>query len=108
MVGREKTDDLAIGQIALKGQRVMVIGRRIQRAFACRRRDLPPSYGRGVEQLPSDVRHRFASSLVRAYEPEALKESLRGCVAALVAECVADAEIDQAMSDRLLETVAGI
>jgi len=77
-------------------------------SFACRRRDLPASYGRGVDRLPSDVRHRFTSSLVLAFEPEALKEALKDCVAALSAECAEDAEIDQAISDRLLDTVAGI
>ena len=76
-------------------------------SFACRRRDLPASYGRGVDRLPSDVRHRFASSLVLAFEADALKEALKDCVAALSAECAKD-EIDQAISDRLLDTVAGI
>ena len=77
-------------------------------SFACRRRDLPASYGRGVERLPPDVRDRFASSLVLAYEPAALKDALKNCVAALSAECAEDAEIDQATCDRLLDAVAGI
>ena len=77
-------------------------------SFACRRRDLPESYGRGVDRLPSEVRHRFASSLVLAFESDALKEALKGCVAALSTECAEDAETDQAVCDRLSETVAGI
>lgn len=77
-------------------------------SFACRRRDLPASYGRGVERLPSNVRDRFAASLPHAFEPDTLKEALKGCVAALSAECAEDTEVDQAICDRLLDTVAGI
>ena len=58
--------------------------------------------------MPSDVRQRFASSLVLAFESDALKEALKGCVAALSTECAEDAETDQAVCDRLSETVAGI
>lgn len=76
--------------------------------YACRRRGLPESYGRGVDRLPSDVRRRFASGLVVAYERDALKDALRRCVAALCAECADDAEIDPAVRYRLLDTVAGI
>lgn len=76
--------------------------------FACLRRDLPASYGRGVDRLPSDVRDRFASSLVLAFEPGALKVALKECVAALSAECAEDAEVDQVICDRLLDTGAGI
>jgi hypothetical protein len=74
-------------------------------SFACRRRDLPSGYGRGVDQLPSDVRDRFALSLVSAFEPDALVEALKGCVAALSAECADD---HQTMCDLLSDAVAGI
>jgi hypothetical protein len=77
-------------------------------SFACRRRDLPADYGRGVDRLPVDVRDRFASSLVVAYEPQALKQALKGCVAALSAEAAEDADSDQAICDRLLDTIADL
>ena len=76
--------------------------------FACRRRDLPADYGRGLDRLSSEVRHRFASSLVLAIEPDSLKDALKDCVAALSAECAEDDQVDGAIRDRLLETVAGI
>lgn len=77
-------------------------------AYACRRRGLPESYGRGVDRLPSEVRRRFAPGLVVAFEPDALKDALRRCVAALRAECAEDADVDPAVRDRLLDAVAGI
>ena len=77
-------------------------------SFACARRGLPADYGRGVDQLPLDAHRRFASSLVLAYERDALTEALKECVAALAAECAEDAETDPAIRDRLLDTVAGI
>ncbi|MGH2808253.1 MAG: nucleotidyltransferase domain-containing protein [Actinomycetota bacterium] len=77
-------------------------------SFACRRRELPAGYGRGIDRLPSDVRHRFASTLVLAYEPDALKVALKNCVAALSAECADDPETDEAIGDRLGDTVAGL
>jgi hypothetical protein len=77
-------------------------------SFACRRRDLPSGYGRGVDQLPPDVRDRFASSLVSAFEPDSLKEALKGCVAALYTECAADSDVDEVIRARLSDAVAGI
>lgn len=77
-------------------------------SFACRRRDLPAAYGRGVDQLPSDVRDSFASSLVPTFEPDALKAALQSCVAALVAECAQDAGVERVVVDRLWDTVAGM
>jgi hypothetical protein len=77
-------------------------------SFACRRRDLPAGYGRGVDKLPSEVRDRFAPSLVLAYEPGALKAALKACVAALSAESAGDAEVDRAICDRLSDAVAGL
>jgi hypothetical protein len=77
-------------------------------AFACRRRDLPDEYGRGLEDLPSEARDRFESALVPRIEPEVLVRSLKGCVAALAAECADAVEIDRAVCDRLLDTIAGL
>ena len=44
------------------------------------RRGLPASYGRGYDELPADVRDRFAGSLVRSLERD---ELLRAFGAAL-------------------------
>lgn len=76
--------------------------------FACRRRDLPAGYGRGLEQLPSEMYERFTLPLVPRLEKDALKRSLKECVAALSAECAEAAGIDQATCDRLSDAVAGI
>lgn len=75
---------------------------------AARRRGLPAGYGRGVEQLPADVYERFSSSLVTAVDPEALKDALRACVAALSAECDATDEPGRRILERLSETVKGL
>ena len=77
-------------------------------SFACRRRDLPAGYGRGVDRLPPDVHDRFASSLVLAHERDALKQALKNCVAALSAECAEDADTAKEICDRLSETVTGM
>lgn len=76
--------------------------------LACRRRGLPAGYGRGLEQLPTDARDRFAGSLVSDFQRDELIRALKDCVAGLAAECAESAEIDEAACDRLLETVAGI
>jgi len=77
-------------------------------SFACLRRDLPATYGRGVDRLPPDVHERFAASLVLGFDAGSLKQALRACVTALAAECEADPDTDDAIRDRLLDTVAGI
>lgn len=74
--------------------------------FACRRRDLPTGYGRGLEQLPPNVHDRFA--VVASFEPDALKEALKTCVAGLSAECAEEGEIDQVMCERLSETIGDL
>jgi len=76
--------------------------------FACLRRDLPASHGRGVDRLPSEVREHFESSLVTAYEVGALRDALKNGVAALAAECAADTDVDPSVRDRLVEAVAGL
>ena len=74
--------------------------------FAASRRDLPAGYGRGLEHLPLEVRQPFASSLVLSFEPDALSDALKACVAALVAEC--EGEGDAIVCERLSETIGGL
>lgn len=75
--------------------------------FACWRRDLPAGYGRGLEQLPSEVHDRFALPFMAQIEPDVLERALKQCVAALSGECAEAVELDQAFCDRLADTIAG-
>ena len=74
--------------------------------FACRRRGLPAGYGRGLEELPSEVYERFPRSIADV-RPEVLKQALRECVAALFAECADEADAYEATAARLLDTIDG-
>jgi hypothetical protein len=47
-------------------------------SLACRRRDLPPYYGKGFDDLPRGVRDAFAGALVASLEPDELLRAL-GC-----------------------------
>lgn len=76
--------------------------------FACRRRDLPAGYGRGLEQLPSDVYERFAGGTAVDVQSGALKQTLRECVAALFAECAEEAYAWEATSARLSDAIDGL
>lgn len=76
--------------------------------FACRRRDFPAGYGRGLEELPFETYERFAPSAGAGVEPDALKRALKDCVAALSAECAEEADLDRAICARLPDSVAGL
>src|SRR5207247_6863263 len=47
-------------------------------SLACRRRDLPAREGRGLDDLPADVRKRFSGALVTSTERDELLRAL-GC-----------------------------
>ena len=47
-------------------------------SLACRRRDLPAREGRGLDDLPADVRKRFSGALVTSLERDELLRAL-GC-----------------------------
>lgn len=55
-------------------------------SLACRRRGLPARYGRGVDDLPTDVRAAFEDTLVRALEPDELRRALDRSIAGLLRE----------------------
>ena len=55
-------------------------------SLACRRRGLASSYGRGFDDLPAEVRARFASGLSVSLEPDALLAALHVVVEAVIEE----------------------
>ncbi len=55
-------------------------------SLACRRRGLPAHYGRGFDDLPSDVLEAFRGSLTAAFTPDALLRALAVAVEGLLAE----------------------
>ena len=55
-------------------------------ALACRRRGLVSSYGKGLDQLPAEVRDRFEGTLVRSLEREELERALEQATECLLAE----------------------
>jgi hypothetical protein len=52
-------------------------------SLACRRRDLPARFGRGFDDLPAEVRGRFASALVTSLDRHELIRALGHAVDAL-------------------------
>lgn len=55
-------------------------------SLACRRRNLSPFHGRGFDDLPSEVRERFAGGLVGSLQRDALLVALRVIVEGLLQE----------------------
>lgn len=55
-------------------------------SMACRRRDLPASNGRGMDQLPPDVRDSFVDALVRSLDRAELLRALECAVVGLLRE----------------------
>ena len=53
-------------------------------SIACRRRDLPPSYGRGYDDLPEGVREAFADALARSLDRDELLRALRVAIDGLL------------------------
>jgi hypothetical protein len=60
-------------------------------ALACRRRDLPTRYAKGVDHLPLVLRDRAEGALVRSLDPDELRRALGNAVALLLEdECAGD------------------
>jgi hypothetical protein len=55
-------------------------------SLACRRRGLSPFYGRGFDDLPSDVRDRFIGALPTSIQRDALLAALRVAIDGLIHE----------------------
>lgn len=77
-------------------------------SFACRRRDLPSSWGKGFDKLPADVLEDFRPALVRSLDRDELARALTHCVGALVRELRDDPDADPRLPARLDEIVAGL
>jgi hypothetical protein len=55
-------------------------------SLACRRRGIRSQYGKGFDDLPTDVRERFRSALVAAFDREELLRALNVAVRGLLAK----------------------
>lgn len=55
-------------------------------SLACRRRDLNPHYGRGFDELPTEVRETMTCAFVRSLDPEELRRALKCAVLGLLRE----------------------
>jgi hypothetical protein len=55
-------------------------------SLACRRRDLPSYYGKGVDDLPRGVRDAFAGALVASFDREELLRALGRAIDGLLGE----------------------
>jgi predicted nucleotidyltransferase len=71
--------------------------------LACRRRDLPTSFGRGYDDLPADVLGRSERSLVTSLTSEALLEALRASIDGLLGESAEVGEVAETVGQRLRE-----
>lgn len=74
-------------------------------ALACIRHGLPSAYGRGIDQLPSEVTAQFEGSLVQKLEPAELSRTLQVAVCGLLSEI---RSVDEQLASRLQETLTGL
>lgn len=75
-------------------------------SFACRRRDLPPSFGKGLDQLPPEVLAGFTNTLVSSVERPELTRGLKAAVSALQDECASAPDVSSRVADLLGDVVA--
>ena len=78
------------------------------RGFACHRRDLPSSFGKGHDRLPQEVLADFDGSLPSSRDPNELTRALRVAVAGLQSECRRASNIDRRLIDYLEDLLAGV
>jgi hypothetical protein len=72
-------------------------------ALACRRRDLPARFGRGYDDLPSEVLQSFEGALVQSLSREALLSALTASVEGLLREATEVQELAEKAAPRLHE-----
>ena len=72
-------------------------------SLACRRRGLPAYYGRGFDDLPSDVLERFRPSLIASLGREELLRAFRCVISGLLDEAEEAKELAQKVEPRLHE-----
>jgi hypothetical protein len=74
--------------------------------LACRRRGLPAFYGRGFDDLPSDVKDFFKSALVASLERDELLRALGRAIAGLLREAGEVSELAEKVKPQLQELTA--
>jgi predicted nucleotidyltransferase len=77
-------------------------------SFACRRRELPASFGKGLDQLPQEVLESFRNSLVSSVERPELTRGLKTAVSALQVECASAPDVSSRVEHHLGDVVAGM
>ncbi len=75
-------------------------------SLACRRRGLSIFHGRGVDDLPAEVRDRFRCSLVVALEPGELLRALGCAIDGLLSEAAEVQEVAGKIEPQLRELIA--
>ena len=75
-------------------------------ALACRRRGLPARFGRGYDDLPSDVLRPFERTLTIALSRESLLEALRLVINGLLQESAEVQALAATVGPRLQELIA--
>jgi hypothetical protein len=75
-------------------------------SLACRRRGLPPVEGRGFDDLPSEVREFFKSTLVTSLDREELLRALNYSIEGLLREVEEVQEIADKIEPQLRELTA--
>jgi hypothetical protein len=75
-------------------------------SLACRRRGLPAVYGRGFDDLPSDVRDFFKSTLVTSLERDELLRALNYTIEGLFREVEEVQEMANKIEPQLRELTA--
>jgi hypothetical protein len=75
-------------------------------SLACRRRGLPAVYGRGFDDLPSDVRDSFKNTLVASLERDELLRALTYTIEGLFREAEEVQEIANKIEPQLRELTA--
>jgi hypothetical protein len=74
--------------------------------LACRRRNLPTRFGRGYDDLPSEVLDAFVPARIQSLTREALLAALAGSVEGLLRESTEIAELAGKVEPRLRELLA--
>jgi hypothetical protein len=75
-------------------------------SLACRRRALPAMFGRGFDDLPSEVIEPFEEALVGSLEREELLRALRAATAGLLREADEARDLADRVEAQLLELVS--
>lgn len=70
-------------------------------SLACERRGLPAHHGRGLDQLPSDVRTLASRALARSIERDELERSLGAAIDLLLAESADAADLAERVRPQL-------